>query len=297
MFCYTGISCGDNDNQDEVPLNRPLLPAGSPDYGGVNNTSTVPTTDTSTVPVNNTSTVPAADTSIVPVDNTSTVRAADTSIVPVDNTSTVRAADTSIVPVDNTSAVRVADASATSISVTNNELSLDPAGAFVPPISADQSTSDEQLPLQATDDDETRPIPSTFKALAYHCKKTVYITNGDDSEQWVVDTLMPILTKLNVKVVRISDDAIPGREHYSARIDLIKEASKAIVVISKQLDKVLFDISRVLYKDSDPAKMMIIPILYGNVTDSDMPEQIKHLISIRNNDPNFAAKISKSIYS
>ena len=159
--------------------------------------------------------------------------------------------------------------------------------------------SDEQLPLQATDDDKSVPIPSTCKALVYYYRKVVYITHGDDSEQWVVGTLISFLVKLNVEVVRISD-AIPGKEHYSARLDFINKANKTILVISQQSIKdnaFLYDISRVLHKDSDLTKITIIPILYANVTHSDIPGNIKHLISIRYVDAEFVTKITKSIYS
>ena len=159
--------------------------------------------------------------------------------------------------------------------------------------------SDEKLPLQATDDDKTVPIPSTCKALAYYYRKIVYITHGNDSGQWVVDKLICFLVNLNVEVVRISD-AIPGREYYSARLDFINQANKIILVISQQSIKdnaFLFDIARVLHKDSDPNEITIIPILYVNVAHSDIPEQIRHLTSISYVDPEFVTKITKSIYS
>ena len=187
-------------------------------------------------------------------------------------------------------------------SKTNNGLTLTSAGASLQPASVDKSNkSDEQLPLQATDDDKAVPIPSTCKALAYYnyCRKTVYIAHGNDSEQWVVETLIPFLIELNVKVIRISD-AIPGKAHYSARIEFIDEANKTILVISEQTksDKdFVYDINRALHKDSDPTKITIIPILYENISHSDIPKQVVHLISIRNNDPDFVTKITKSIYS
>ena len=172
--------------------------------------------------------------------------------------------------------------------------SVTPAGASMQP-----AIAGEQLPLQATDDDITVPIPSTCKALAY--RKTVYITHSNDSEQWVVNTLIPFLRELkfNVEVVRISD-AIPGKPKLSARLDFINEASKTILVISKQSIKdgcFLFDTNKALYKDPGSTKMMIIPILYENVAYSDIPEQIVHLTSISYNDPKFATKITKSIDS
>ena len=168
--------------------------------------------------------------------------------------------------------------SATNTSVTNT---LTPAG----------------IPIQATDD-KTVPTPSTCKTLDYY-RKTIYITNSDDTEQWVSEILISFLVKLIVKVVRISD-AIPGKPRLSARVDFINEANKTILVISQQSIKdkdFLYDISKVLHKDPDPTKIKIIPILYGNVAHSDIPKEIVHLTSIRTNDPEFVAKITRSIYS
>jgi len=148
------------------------------------------------------------------------------------------------------------------------------------------------LPLQATDDDVN------CKDLTCHYKKTVYVTYTDDSKEWVINVLKPFPMDLNVDVVTICD-AIPGKTILSARTDFINKATKIILVISKQsiTDKIfLFDINKALHKNPDPTEITIIPILYGNVVCSDAPEQVADLISISYDDPEFAAKITNSVY-
>lgn len=74
---------------------------------------------------------------------------------------------------------------------------------------------------------------ATGKPQICNCRKLMYVTYGEDSKQWVTNTLIPFLATLNVEVVTISD-AIPGKTHLSARTDFIKESSKMIIVISKE---------------------------------------------------------------
>lgn len=176
---------------------------------------------------------------------------------------------------------------------------------------------DRQLLMQATDDDLI--VPSTCKDLDYY-KKTVYVTYSNDSKEWVINKLIPFLTRLKIEVVTVSD-AIPGTARHSAHTDFISEASKIILVISKQSikDKLfLYDVSQALNKDinlepnprkisqalhkdidpgSDPRKIRIIPILYENATVNDIPKEVTYITSISNNDPEFVKKITKSIYS
>ena len=128
-------------------------------------------------------------------------------------------------------------------------------------------------------------------------KKKVYLAHGEDSKQWVTDTLIPVLKALNFEVVTIND-AISGKTYLSARDDFIKEACNMIVVISEQLVKdktFLHDISKAQHKDPDPTKFSIVPILFGNVTLSDVPTSIMDVIPISNANPEFVAKIKLSI--
>ena len=146
---------------------------------------------------------------------------------------------------------------------------------------------------------EPNSDPFAHKDLICNCKKIMYVAYGEDSKQWVTDTLIPFLATLNVEVVTISD-AIPGKTQLSARTDLIKEASKMIIVISKQSikdKKNLYDISKAQHKDPDPTKITIIPILFENATPEDVPTQIMDLTLIRNNDAEFEEKIKRSVCS
>jgi len=96
--------------------------------------------------------------------------------------------------------------------------------------------NDRQLPILATDDDGqvvVVPSPRKHLALTIYCKKTVHITYGDDSKEWVINTLKPFLINLHSEVITISD-AIPGRTHHSAHIDFIYKVNKIILVISKE---------------------------------------------------------------
>jgi len=107
------------------------------------------------------------------------------------------------------------------------------------------------LPIPATDDDgQVVIVPSPRKdlALTIYCKKKVYITYGDDSKEWVINTLKPFLINLHVEVITVSD-AIPGRTHHSAHIDFIYKVNKIILVISKESIKnklFLYDIDHAL---------------------------------------------------
>ena len=122
------------------------------------------------------------------------------------------------------------------------------------------------------------------------------MAHGADSRQWVTDTLTPVLKAFNVEVLTI-DDMSAGVNRMSAHMDLIKEACKVIVVVSEQSAKdklFLYDISLAQYKDPDPSKISIIPILFGNVTHSDLPTSIMHLLPISYDNPDFVAKIKQS---
>ena len=152
------------------------------------------------------------------------------------------------------------------------------------------------------DNKVTKPLLPKAKAACKDlvcCKKKVYLAYGEDSKQWVTDRLIPLLKSFNVEVVTI-DDAIPGKTYLSARADFIKEACKIIVVLSEQSvqDKpFLYDISKAQHKDPDPRKILIIPVLFGNVTHDDVPTSIKELIPISYNDLEFVTKIKQSVDS
>ena len=130
-------------------------------------------------------------------------------------------------------------------------------------------------------------------------KKKLYLAHGEDSKQWVTKRLIPVIETFNIKVVTICD-AIPGKTYLSARADFIKEACKIIVVLSEQSVKdktFLHDISKAQHKDPDPTGILIIPILFENVTLDDVPTSIRDLIPISYDSPDFAIKIKKSIDS
>ena len=164
-----------------------------------------------------------------------------------------------------------------------------------------ESSSGEHLPLQVTDDDANGamvPSATTCKDLTC-CKKKLYLAHGEDSKPWVTETLIPVIQAFNIKVVTICD-AIPGKTYLSARADFIKEACKIIVVVSEQSVKdktFLHDISKAQHKNPDPTKILIIPILFRNVTLDDVPTSIRDLIPISYDSPDFVAKIKLSIDS
>lgn len=184
------------------------------------------------------------------------------------------------------------NARVSSYSAVDKELALTPTGGEGndTPSTSDNihrsksvNPSSNDAPFQTTD-----TVPRTCE---------IYVTFHDDNRQWVFNTLGPLLKTLNVKMVTI-DDAIPGKYRLAARSDLIKGANKTIIVISKQSIKdkyFLSDINKVLHEDPYSESIILIPILYGDVTDNDIPEIIKDRISIRHNDPNFTARLTKSI--
>lgn len=163
-----------------------------------------------------------------------------------------------------------------------------------------ESSSGEHLPLQVSDDDANGAmVPSATTCKDLTCKKKLYLAHGEDSKPWVTETLIPIIETFNIEVVTICD-AIPGKTYLSARADFIKEACKIIVVVSEQSVKdktFLHDISKAQHKNPDPTKILIIPILFRNVTLDDVPTSIRDLIPISYNSPDFVAKIKLSIDS
>ena len=147
------------------------------------------------------------------------------------------------------------------------------------------------------DDDIIEPVPSTCKPLAYY--HSVYIAYGSDSENWVINVLKPFLAELNVKVSTKSD-AIPGQTQPAAHMHLINEANKIILVMSNESIKdhyFLYDMNKAMHKDPGPTKSTVIPILYENISPSDIPAEVVHLASVSNNDPELKIKVTKSIYS
>lgn len=193
---------------------------------------------------------------------------------------------------------------ATSNRQDTEELTLTPVGDGNNAPSAQVTSDDthENESANNTVDPQLRndTVPSTCKELAcYYFKIVIYVTFSHDSKQWIFETLKPFLETLNVKMTTIFD-AIPGKPRLKARYDLINEANKTISVISRESTKDKYfssDLSRALHKDPYPTKITVIPILYGDVTHSDIPELIKDLTEIRNDDPEFIAKMTKSIYS
>ena len=267
LFAAANGSCVD----EQVGVHRPLLsPTTAPDRGTENYGSTV---GTAKVADRNTS---SPSTGHLTDDETPAVAS-------IQN-------ENDMVAGENTSAT-----TPSTDNIADNGAS---AGAAIQQENVCESNGfDEQLPLPATDDDKTEPVPSTCKALAYyHYRKTVYIAHGSDSEYWVINTLKPFLAELNVNVFTISD-AIPGQTQAAAHVHFVNEANKIILVMSNKSIKdhyFSYDMNQAMHKDPAPT---VIPILYENISPSDVPAEVKHLISISNNDPKLRIKITMGIYS
>ena len=140
-------------------------------------------------------------------------------------------------------------------------------------------------------------LPSVNQNLTHSYRKVVYVVFSEDSEHWTITILIPFLIILNIKVLTLSSEAIPGSPLISMMRELINKSDKLILIISKLSIKEMFFLYNIDYAlHKDPTGMSIIPVLYENATHSDIPKQVLHLISISNNDPEFANKITSSVY-
>jgi len=134
--------------------------------------------------------------------------------------------------------------------------------------------------------------------------KCVYVVHREDSRNWVMNDLKPILTKLNLDM-STPDDFIPGMTKARARNAAIKNAQKIIIVFSNPAKQDKFsnehkwfeyELSKAEHKDPDPQSITIIPILYEGISRDDLPESVEDQILLTYNDPKFEDKIKDSIY-
>lgn len=148
----------------------------------------------------------------------------------------------------------------------------------------------------------------THKKPAAQAKniKCVYVIHREDSKNWVMNHLKPILNdELNIDM-STEDNFIPGMTKAQARSVSVKNAQKIIVVFSKQSIEdqcsnehkwFEYDLSKAKHKDPNPQTITVIPILHGDISCGDLPESVEDQISLRTDHPLFKNKIKESILS
>ena len=133
-------------------------------------------------------------------------------------------------------------------------------------------------------------------------KKCVYVVHSEDSKDWVMKTLQPILGELNTDMLT-SEDLVPGKTIAQARLDSTKEAQIVMVVFSKltiakgrpseEQKWFNYELSQAVHKDPDPLNITVIPILLEAISSDQLPESMKNIVPLKINDPQFKHKIQK----
>lgn len=179
----------------------------------------------------------------------------------------------------------------------NGELTLTPAGngeLTLTPTGHTSGTQRKQISSQGTRSNEG----------INQKKRCVHVIHREDSKQWVMDKLKPVLTELNIDM-STPDNDIPGKTIERAVIDSVKNAHNIIVVFSKLAidDKhskehkwFMKALSRATHKDPDPLNITVIPVLHEDITHDNLPEGVGDLIPIKFDDPQFKSKIQRSIF-
>jgi len=161
-----------------------------------------------------------------------------------------------------------------------------------------------ESPTSATVDEQSHLLDDSGTPSALLDKKKVYVIHCEDSKPWVDGRLKEVLTAVNVKMVTI-EDAVAGFTIANARCNLVNTADKVIAVISPSLQNKLskegqwseFELAHATQKDPGFSKVWIIPVLYGNVNNQELPPSVSALVPLRYDDSNFKEKIKESIDS
>ena len=130
------------------------------------------------------------------------------------------------------------------------------------------------------------------------------MVHRSDIDQWVKETLGPILIELNTDMTT-PNDFTPGMTPGQAHDEAVSKAHTTIVVFSKLAveDKQSkeqkwfnFALSKAECKDPDPSVITIIPVLHGDIPPTSLPVAVKNIVPLKSNDPQFKTKIKKSIF-
>ena len=133
-------------------------------------------------------------------------------------------------------------------------------------------------------------------------RKVVYITHYNDSKEWIISKLKPLLDELDVEILTI-EDAVVGQTIANARDELVNKADKIIVVFSWQSKENIleskwfqYDLEQAKHKDPHPDKISFIPILYEDTKQEDLPRPLNHMIPIKADSKNLKEKLKQSIF-
>ena len=131
--------------------------------------------------------------------------------------------------------------------------------------------------------------------------KLIYVVHLSDSEQWVEETLRPILIELNTDMTT-PNDFIPGRTPGQAHYEAVSKAHTTIIELavedkqSKEQKWFNFALSKAEHKNPDPSVITIIPVLHGDIPLTSLPATVIDIVPLKTDDPQFKSKIQKSIF-
>ena len=107
----------------------------------------------------------------------------------------------------------------------------------------------------------------------------MFVSYSFEDYDWVVETLLPVLEKRNVKYVVRSQDFKPGKGFYDSMANSVYNSRKVLLVMSANYfsnDFCMEEMQMVLYRSAERGDDSLILVRIDNTEIKDIPKTLRH---------------------